>query len=103
VRLIIISYKRSTTENTPIAETDVKEFDRIMHSKVRGNLLCVCAQVAAMRKQELQLWSSRIGKHEIGRGVMVNLASHNLSVDLIGKGSYTILKHTSMEITKMAG
>ncbi|KAI1458628.1 hypothetical protein F4805DRAFT_119799 [Annulohypoxylon moriforme] len=38
--------------NAPILETDVDNFDRIMNINTRGNLICVRAQVAAIRKQE---------------------------------------------------
>ncbi|EMR63235.1 putative short-chain dehydrogenase reductase family protein [Eutypa lata UCREL1] len=89
--------------NAPIAETDIDNFDRIMNINARGNLICVRAQVAAMRKQEPKTWSSRNGTRDIGRGVIINLASANSFVGLPGKGSYTISKHAFMGITKMAG
>ncbi|KAI3332599.1 oxidoreductase [Ustulina deusta] len=87
--------------NAPIAETDIDNFDRIMHINARGNLVCVRAQVAAMRKQTPKTWTSRNGTRDIGRGVIVNLASANSFVGLPGKGSYTISKHAFMGITKM--
>ncbi|KAI1084495.1 oxidoreductase [Whalleya microplaca] len=89
--------------NAPIAETDIDNFDRIMHINARGNLVCVRAQIAAMRKQEPKTWTSRNGIRDIGRGVIINLASANSFVGLPGKGSYTISKHAFMGITKMAG
>ncbi|KAI1131798.1 hypothetical protein F5Y10DRAFT_261737 [Nemania abortiva] len=46
--------------------------------------------------------SSRNGTRDIGRGVIINLASVNSSAGLPGKGSYTISKHTFIGITKMA-
>ncbi|KAI1099781.1 oxidoreductase [Jackrogersella minutella] len=88
--------------HAPFAETDVENFDRIMNINARGNLICVRAQVAAMRKQEPKTWTSRNATRDIGRGVIVNLASANSFVGLPGKGSYTISKHAFMAITKMA-
>lgn len=73
-----------------------------MNINARGNLLCVRAQISAMRKQELKTWTSRNGTRDIGRGVIVNIASANSYVGLPGKGSYTIFKHAFMAITKMA-
>ncbi|KAI6090729.1 oxidoreductase [Hypoxylon rubiginosum] len=89
-------------KNAPIAETDIDNFDRIMNINTRGNLVCVRAQIAAMRKQEPKTWTSRNGTRDIGRGVIINLASANSFVGLPGKGSYTISKHGFMGITKMA-
>lgn len=89
--------------NAPFAETDIDNFDRVMRINARGNLICVRAQIAAMRKQKPKTWSSRNGTRDIGRGVIVNVASANSFVGLPGKGSYTISKHAFMGITKMAG
>ncbi|KAI0471556.1 hypothetical protein GGR56DRAFT_654591 [Xylariaceae sp. FL0804] len=89
--------------HAPLAETDIENFDRVMNINTRGNLLCVRAQISAMRKQEPKTWSSRNGRRDIGRGVIVNLASANSFVGLPGKGSYTISKHAFMAVTKMAG
>ena len=74
-----------------------------MAINARGNLLCVRAQTAAMRKQTPKTWASRNGTRDIGRGVIVNCASANSFAGLPGKGSYVISKHASMGITKMAG
>lgn len=74
-----------------------------MHINTRGNLLCVRYQVAAMRKQDPKTWTSRNGTRDIGRGVIINIASANSFVGLPGKASYTISKHAYMGITKMAG
>ncbi|KAH7310893.1 oxidoreductase [Stachybotrys elegans] len=89
--------------HAPIAEVDVETYDRIMNINARGNLICVRAQVAAMQKQEPKTWTSRNGTRDIGRGVIINLASANSFVGLPGKGCYTISKHAFMAITKMAG
>jgi NAD(P)-dependent dehydrogenase (short-subunit alcohol dehydrogenase family) len=86
-----------------LADTDIENFDRIMNINTRGNLLCVHAQTAAMRKQTPKTWTSRNGTREIGRGAIVNIASANSFAALPGKASYTISKHASMEIIKMAG
>ncbi|KAF2871662.1 hypothetical protein BDV95DRAFT_572486 [Massariosphaeria phaeospora] len=89
--------------HTPLAETDIENFDRIMHINTRGNLLCVRTQAAAMWKQTPKTWTSRSGTRDIGRGVIVNIASANSFAGLPGKGSYTISKHAAMAITKMSG
>ncbi|KAI0836733.1 oxidoreductase [Hypoxylon sp. FL0890] len=88
--------------HAPTAEIDIGNFDRIMNINARGNLVCVRAQIAAMRKQEPKTWTSRNGTRDIGRGVIINLASANSFVGLPGKGCYTISKHAFMGITKMA-
>ncbi|KAH7127252.1 oxidoreductase [Dendryphion nanum] len=89
--------------HAPLADTDIENFDRIMSVNTRGNLLCVKAQAAAMRKQTPKIWTSRNGTRDIGRGAIVNIASANSFAGLPSKGSYTISKHASMGITKMAG
>jgi NAD(P)-dependent dehydrogenase (short-subunit alcohol dehydrogenase family) len=86
-----------------LADTDIENFDRIMNINTRGNLLCVRAQAAAMRNQNPTTWTIRNGTRDIGRGAIVNVASANSFAGLPGKGSYTISKHASMGITKMAG
>ncbi|KAI0163988.1 oxidoreductase [Xylariaceae sp. FL1272] len=88
----------------PIAETDMDRFDEVMRINTRGNMLCVRAQVAAMRKQEPKTWSSRSGNstRDIGRGAIVNIGSANSFAGLPSKGSYTISKHAFNGITKMA-
>ena len=68
-----------------------------------GNLVYTHAQIAAMRKQGSKTWTNRNGSRDIGRGVIVNIASANSFVGLPGKGCYTISKHASMGVTKMAG
>lgn len=89
--------------HAPLADTDIDNFDRVMNINARGNLLCVRAEAAAMREQTPKTWAGRNGTREIGRGVIVNIASANSFAGLPGKGSYTISKHASMGITKMAG
>ncbi|KAI1268104.1 oxidoreductase [Xylariaceae sp. FL1019] len=88
----------------PLADTDMDNFDRVMRINARGNMICVRAQVAAMRKQEPKTWSDRNGTRtrDIGRGAIVNIGSANSYAGLPSKGSYTISKHAFMGITKMA-
>ncbi|KAF2801086.1 oxidoreductase [Melanomma pulvis-pyrius CBS 109.77] len=86
-----------------LADIDIENYDRIMNINTRGNLLCVRAQAAAMREQTPKTWQSRNGTRDIGRGVIVNIASANSFAGLPGKGCYTISKHAAMGITKMAG
>ncbi|KAI0023845.1 oxidoreductase [Xylariomycetidae sp. FL0641] len=90
-------------DQVPLAETDIATFDKVMNINVRGNLLCVRAQVAAMRTQTPRSWTSRNGAREIGRGAIVNLGSANSFAGLPRKGNYTISKHAFMGVTKMAG
>ncbi|KAL4967199.1 SDR family NAD(P)-dependent oxidoreductase [Aspergillus stella-maris] len=89
--------------HTPIAETDLDNFDNIMKINTRGMLLCCRAQAAAMRKQEPKTFTSRNGSRDIGRGAIINVASANSFAGLPGKGSYTISKHACMGVTKMTG
>lgn len=86
-----------------LAEIDIENFDRIMNINARGNLLCVRAEAAAMRKQTPKTWEGRNGTRDIGRGAIVNMASANSFAGLPGKGGYTISKHAMAGITKMAG
>jgi NAD(P)-dependent dehydrogenase (short-subunit alcohol dehydrogenase family) len=74
-----------------------------MNINARGDYLCMRAQAAAMQKQAPKTWRSRNGTRDIGRGVIVNLASANSFAGLPGKGAYTISKHAAMGITKMVG
>ena len=89
--------------HTPLADTDIENFDRIMSINARGMLLCCRAQAAAMRKQSPRTFTSRNGTRDIGRGAIVNVASANSFYGLPGKGSYTISKHAVMAVTKMTG
>jgi NAD(P)-dependent dehydrogenase (short-subunit alcohol dehydrogenase family) len=74
-----------------------------MSINARGNFLCVKAQAAAMRKQTQKTWKGRNATREIGKGVIINVASANSFAGLPGKGAYTISKHAAMATTKMAG
>ncbi|KAI9370018.1 hypothetical protein BJX61DRAFT_113553 [Aspergillus egyptiacus] len=86
---------------TPLAETDISNFDNIMNINARGMLLCCRAQAAAMRKQSAKTFRGRNGTRDIGRGAIVNVASANSFAGLPGKGPYTISKHACNAITKM--
>ena len=90
-------------KHAPLAETDISNFENIMDVNTRGLMLCVRAELAAMRKQSPKEFKSRNGTRDIGRGAIVNLASANSFAGLPGKGSYTISKHAVMGLTKMAG
>lgn len=81
----------------------MQNFDSVMNINTRGNLLCVKAQVRAMRRQTPQTWSSRNGERDIGRGVVINLDSANSYVGMPHKASYTVSKHASLAVTKTAG
>ncbi|KAF3025871.1 hypothetical protein E8E14_014811 [Neopestalotiopsis sp. 37M] len=88
--------------HVPVAETDMQNFDSVMNINTRGNLLCVKAQVRAMRRQTPKTWSSRNGERDIGRGVIINLGSANSYVGMPHKASYTVSKHASLAVTKTA-
>ncbi|PLB50192.1 oxidoreductase [Aspergillus steynii IBT 23096] len=88
---------------TPVADTDIENFDRIMNINAKGMMLCVRAQTAAMRKQTPKTFQGRNGTRDIGRGAIVNIASAHSFVGLPGKMSYTMSKHAVMALTKMAG
>ncbi|RAK97325.1 SDR family NAD(P)-dependent oxidoreductase [Aspergillus ibericus CBS 121593] len=87
----------------PMADTDIESYDRIQQINSRGMMLCCRAEAAAMRKQSSRSFTTRIGTRDIGRGAIVNIASANSFVGLLGKASYTISKHACLAITKMTG
>lgn len=72
-----------------LADPDIDNFDRIISINARGDLLCVRAEVAAMRKQTPKTWTTRNGTRDIGRGVVINFVSANSFADLPSQGSYT--------------
>ncbi|KAI1506411.1 hypothetical protein F5X99DRAFT_403776 [Biscogniauxia marginata] len=74
-----LDYAVANSVNALIAKIDVDNYDCTMHINARGILVYVRAQMAAIRKQDPKIWSSRDGTHDIGRG------------------------HVFMGITKMAG
>ena len=81
----------------------MENFDRIMNVNTKGMMLCVRAELAAMRKQSPKKYKSRNGTRDIGRGAIVNIASANSFTGLPGKMSYTVSKHACIGLTKMSG
>jgi NAD(P)-dependent dehydrogenase (short-subunit alcohol dehydrogenase family) len=75
----------------------------VIDVNTKGLMLCIRAQAAAMLKQQPKTFQSRSGERDIGRGVIVNLASANSFAGLPGKMCYTVSKHADMALTKMAG
>jgi NAD(P)-dependent dehydrogenase (short-subunit alcohol dehydrogenase family) len=74
-----------------------------MNVNTKGTMLCMRAEIAAMRKQDPKTFTSRNGTRDIGRGAIVNIASAHSFVGLPGKMSYVVSKHANMGLTKMAG
>ena len=74
-----------------------------MNVNATGLMLCVRAQLKTMQSQEPKTYTSRSGTRDIGRGVIINVASANSYAGLPGKMAYTVSKHAVMGITKMAG
>ncbi|KAL3444787.1 hypothetical protein BJX65DRAFT_282887 [Aspergillus insuetus] len=79
----------------PIAETDVATYDRIMEVNALGILLCCKAEAAVMRKQTPKTLTGRNGTRDIGRGAIVNIASANAFVGLLGLTKMTGLDHAT--------
>ena len=74
-----------------------------MNINSTGLMLCVRAELEAMRIQDPKSYTSRSGTRDIGRGVIINIASANSFAGLPGKMAYTVSKHAVLGITKMAG
>jgi NAD(P)-dependent dehydrogenase (short-subunit alcohol dehydrogenase family) len=68
---------------------DISEFDRIVAINLRGVMLCLHAELAAMR--------------ETGGGAIVNFASYAGVVGVPSKPFYTAAKHGVVGLTKAAG
>lgn len=87
----------------PLADSVIEDYDNVMNVNAKGLMLCVRAQIKAMQAQEPRSYTSRSGTRDIGRGVIINVASANAYAGLPGKMAYTVSKHAVLGITKMAG
>jgi NAD(P)-dependent dehydrogenase (short-subunit alcohol dehydrogenase family) len=93
---------------TPTASVDLKDFDRILNTNLKGTVYCVKAVLAAMIAQEpLTFTSSRPrsegrGPKNLGRGSIVNLGSVYSHLADYGLLAYTVAKHGVMGVTKAA-
>lgn len=76
-------------EIAPEPRWDVAEFDRIVGINLRGTMLCMKAEIAAMR--------------ETGGGTIVNFASFAGVAGVPNKPFYTAAKHGVVGLTKAAG
>ncbi|KAI9658416.1 MAG: hypothetical protein M1821_002549 [Bathelium mastoideum] len=85
-----------------VADSVPEDYDNVMNVNSKGLMLCVRAEIKAMRSQEPRTHQSRSGTRDIGRGVIINVASANAFAGLPGKMAYTVSKHAVMGITKMA-
>ena len=89
--------------HTPISNSSVEEFDRIMSVNAKGVMTAVRAVSKAMLSQENGSISSRNGPRDIGKGSIVNIGSANSFGPVPGKTAYVTSKHAMMGITKCAG
>ena len=88
-RLDILHNNAGTaSENRPLAETPVDDFDRVMGVNVKGVWLCMKYAIAQMQKQ--------------GGGVIVNTASALSLTVLPGSSPYIASKHAVAGITRSA-
>ena len=87
----------------PLADCSIEDYDKVMDINAKGTMLCVRAQLKAMKSQEPRSYTGRTGTRDIGRGAIVNIASAHAHVGLPGKMAYTTSKHAVIGITKMAG
>jgi NAD(P)-dependent dehydrogenase (short-subunit alcohol dehydrogenase family) len=86
-----------------IAEASVAEFERFWNVNVKGTLLCLKAESAAMKKQDIVTVPTRSGPRNIGRGTIINLGSCNSYMATPKIVQYTSAKHAVLGMTKNAG
>lgn len=80
------------------------DYDRVMSVSARGILLCSRAAVRIMEKQDARTHTTRTGAtRDIGRGVIVNVASVLSYAAVAGKVGYIASKHAVLGITKATG
>ncbi|PQE12338.1 Short-chain dehydrogenase reductase SDR protein [Rutstroemia sp. NJR-2017a BVV2] len=85
-----------------IAEASVAEFERFWNVNVKGTLLCLKAESAAMKKQDIVTVPTRSGPRNIGRGTIINLGSCNSYMATPKIVQYTSAKHAVLGMTKNA-
>ncbi|PQE34037.1 Short-chain dehydrogenase reductase SDR protein [Rutstroemia sp. NJR-2017a WRK4] len=85
-----------------VAEASVAEFERFWNVNVKGTLLCLKAESAAMKKQDIVTVPTRSGPRNIGRGTIINLGSCNSYMATPKIVQYTSAKHAVLGMTKNA-
>lgn len=80
------------------------DYDRVMAVNSRGILLCSRAVVKVMEKQEPKKFTTKSGAtRDLGRGVIVNVASALSYAAVPGKVAYIASKHAALGLTKATG
>ncbi|KAL9004105.1 MAG: hypothetical protein Q9180_009862 [Flavoplaca navasiana] len=88
--------------HSPISDSTIEDFDRVMNINAKGILTCTRAVSKAMLAQESRTVKTRSGTRDIGKGSIVNLGSANSYAAIPGKVAYVASKHAMMGITKTA-
>ena len=102
-RLIAARIQIGVQRPAEIAEADVSEFESFFNVNVKGSLLFVKAVSRVMKQQMPRQCRGRTGSRDLGRGVIINVASCSSFVPTLGIVQYTSAKHALMGITKNAG
>jgi len=85
-----------------IADADPAEMNRFWQVNVMGTFNCVQAVTKAMKDQSLATVTNRGRTREVGRGVILNVASANSYFVTPHIVQYTTSKHALMGLTKNA-
>lgn len=99
----LIAAQIDNDSHTPIFDTTIEEFDKVMNINARGVLTCTRAVSKAMLAQDSRHTTTRSGTRDLGRGSIVNLGSANSYAAIPGKVAYVASKHAVMGITKASG
>ncbi|KAK7700107.1 hypothetical protein SLS64_011125 [Diaporthe eres] len=84
----------------PLADTDLKEWDRMMGINMTGVFLCMKAEINQMITQEPTVAYGAYAPMQ--RGAIVNIASLSAIAGLRHSGAYTAAKHGVAGITRTA-
>ncbi|KAL8885732.1 MAG: hypothetical protein Q9215_006452, partial [Flavoplaca cf. flavocitrina] len=98
----LIAAKIGNDRYTPISDSTIDDFDKIMNVNAKGILTCTRAVSKAMLAQESRTVKTRCGTRDVGKGSIVNLGSANSYAAIPGKVAYVASKHAMMGITKTA-
>lgn len=99
----LIAAQIDSDSHTPISDSSIEDFDKVMNVNAKGVLTCTRAVSKAMLAQDSRQATTRSGTRDIGRGSIVNLGSANSYAAIPGKVAYVASKHAMMGITKTAG
>lgn len=91
------------SKDEAISEQSEDNFAHVMKVNTHGLWAALRAETRAMLAQEPRHITNRGGKRDIGRGVIVNIASAHSYVVLPGKTAYVASKYAVLGITKNAG